>query len=161
MRVKSLFLSWDFLMSLTVTGIVYFILPQRLFLNVEKDMASIAIPVLSIIFAVFFAALAIILSSGDDDFIIFLEEENNYSIIVWTFKFTLSIIFAALIFSIVYYASISFLLAQGEELHSKYCFTVFTFVFCYSLLCSFNACFDAITYSGFRAKFVNLTKRKK
>lgn len=157
MKIRDVFISWDFIAAAILGLSLFLILPSQVSQEFIKDMAGIAISVLSIIFSVFFAALAIIISSGEDEFISFLEETNDFTAIVQTFKFTMVIIFLALIFSISYYGITSFSLAY-KPAQPREAFILFVFLFIYALFCACNASHDAITYSKCRARFIKVRK---
>lgn len=160
MGIKDVFKSWDFIGAVILALILCCILPSNISQSFARDMISIAISVLSIIFAVFFAALAIIITSGEDDFIRLLEENNDYTGIIQTFKYTLAVIFISLVFCIAYYGITSYTLILGTTNQSKYLFTTFSLLFIYALFCAFNASFDAITYSKYRAKYFQIKNTK-
>jgi hypothetical protein len=84
---------------------------------------------LSITFAVFFAALAIIMSGSDNEFVYLLEQEGDYSHILSTMRFTLLVLFAALMLSIGLYAwaAIRF---ESKVIHqTRWFLALFSFLF--------------------------------
>ena len=156
MKIKYILLSWDFIGAALLGIGVFFILPTWVSSSFAKDLYAIGISVLSIVFSVYFAALAIIMSSSDDDFIKFLEEEEQYTTIVSSFEFSLLILFLALIYSLGIYAFSSFWLTNNWSNQEKSWISVFIFLFFYGLFAAFNSTRDAIKYSKFRTKFLNL-----
>lgn len=113
------------------------------------------ISVLSIIFSVYFAALAIIISASDDDFVYFLEAEGHYTAILSTFKFSMFMIFTALIYSIILFAKTAYSLGMNSNYIQHHGWMVlYSFIFSYSLFCVFNSTIDALKYSHYRTKYL-------
>ena len=79
MRIRDVFFSWDFIFSTIIVGILIILLPTYISAQFAQDVYSMAITILSIIFSVFFAALAIIISTSEDDFVRFLEDDGIYT----------------------------------------------------------------------------------
>lgn len=129
------------------------LLPEMLPNDLVKDYYNVGISVLSIVFSVFFAALAVIITASDDEFVTFLEVTGDYSRLVGTFKFTLGLLFAALILSILLYVYTAARIAHKILEQNKLCCTVFSFLFFWSLLAAFLSSYDAIKYSEFRKRF--------
>ncbi len=127
-----------------------------------KDFYGTGIGVLSILFSVFFAALAIIISSSDDDFVAFLEEDASYTRIVNTFRFTLVLLFVALLFSLCLYGYTSIRLHAGFLYQSRWWSLIFEFLFLYALLAGLAASLDSVSYSQHRSRFISIrqTARK-
>jgi len=160
MKIKAIFISWDLILSVMIAVLFYLLLPNLIDIAFAKDLYGIGISVLSIVFSVYFAALAIIISSGDNEFVKFLEEDENlYSELIFTFKFSLIILFIALIYSILLYIQCSFKISQNIKLQSSVFLVIFTFLFFYGLFASLNATFDSIKYAKYRTKFLLLTKK--
>lgn len=154
MKIKDIFFSWDFGLALATAFVLLLILPKTISCSFAKDMSSIAISVLAIVFSVFFAALAIIISSGNDDFIIFIDKEGIFDGLMGTFKSTIGVIFCSLILFLFYYGTMLMLIENQVNLHSKWFFLAFGFLFAYSMFASFNACLDALTFSKYRLEFL-------
>lgn len=162
-KYKAVFLSWDIWISIVVGVITYSILPEYLDVKFTKSFYNTGITVLSIIFSLFFAALAIIMSSSDNDFIQFLEKENHFTELLWTFKFTLIILFISLIYSIGLYTFSEYLIENNTsefEQHRIY-FVTFEILFSYSMLATFLAVLDTIQFSKFRAVFLSQQAEKR
>ena len=70
-RLKALILSWDFGITLLSVFETYLVLPEYINMNFALSFYNVAMTVLSIIFSLFFTAMAIIMSSSDNDFIEF------------------------------------------------------------------------------------------
>lgn len=167
MKISNIILSWDFVISIVLTLVTALILPSYLELEFCKSFYSTGITVLSIIFSIFFAALAIIMASSDNDFIEFLEENGDFTILLDTFKITLIMLFISLIYSIVLYVitdyNLTTLRYENVKQHKTY-FMIFEFLFCYSLLSTGLSVKDTIIFSNFRARYLskkNQTKNDK
>jgi len=164
-KLKQIVISWDFGISLLLTIISSQILASSVSSEFAKDIYGVGISVLSILFSVYFAALALIITSGDDDFVHFLEEEGDYTGIIDTFKFSLLSLFSALVYSILVY---TFTSAQIYQQHlgkpytsqSEVFLWIFIFLFSYGLFAALNSTLDSITYAVFRTKFLRSKQRK-
>ncbi|MBM7855043.1 hypothetical protein JOC37_001426 [Desulfohalotomaculum tongense] len=160
MKLKNIFLCWDFITATAITLILWLLLPSSVAGTFAKDIYGIAIPVLSIVFSVYFAALAIIISSGDNDFISFLEEDGSYTEIINSFKYSLIITLISLVFSILLFGFTSYKLILSILSQNKNLFAVFVFLFSYSLFTVFNSSMDAITYVKYRIKFTEIKRQR-
>lgn len=156
---KSILLSWDFGIAVAIALATAFLLPNPVKNEFVRDVYNVGISVLSIVFSVYFAALAIIISSSDDDFVRFLEQGGHYTIIVQAFEWTLLCLFVSLIYSIVAYILTSAWITDNPTYQTKWLFVGFCFLFSYSLFAAFFATRDSLIYSRFRAKFVNCDKK--
>ena len=163
MKISNIILSWDFVIAIILTLVTALILPSYLELEFCKSFFSIGISVLSIIFSIFFAALAIIMASSDNDFIEFLEENGDFTALLDTFKITLVMLFVSLIYSIILYVItdyyISTLNCQTVNQHKTF-FLIFEFLFCYSLLATGLSVKDTIIFSNFRARYLSQKNKK-
>jgi hypothetical protein len=159
MRISRVFLSWDFALSLLAAVATVFFCPSLISMSMAKDFYSIGVSVLSIVFSVFFAALAIIMSSGDNEFITFLHEDGTYSEIIWSFRFTIIILFVSLLGSLAEYAYVGFRLAHKAEWQSKWFLVIFVGYFTYSLFAVALSVLDAIKYSSVRVRYLNSKKK--
>lgn len=163
MKLSSIILSWDFVTAIVLTLATALILPVDLSIEFCKSFYGIGISVLSIVFSIFFAALAIIMASSDNDFIEFLEEEGDFSALINTFKVTLVMLFISLIYSIVLYVISDFCLSNPENLvktQHKVFFLVFEFLFCYSMIATGLSVKDTIVFSNFRSRFLSMKKKE-
>lgn len=134
----------DFIYASLVAVLCIFLLPSEcLTLNAQSSILGMAISVLSILFAIFFAALGIIISVPSKDFIDFANKKKALTRIIGSFEWTLIALFVALIFSIVIWSYIQ-LAATGCGLKSPgIClFSLFVFLFVYSLLSAFISSID-------------------
>ena len=119
-----------------------------------KDVFSTAISVLSIVFSIYFAALATIASASDDDFIRFLEEDQTYSDVISAFKFTLGLLFVALLMSLAAYVATSYWAQSSGSTQSLWWLAVVCFVAVWSLLATYFSAGDSIQYATARMRFL-------
>ncbi len=167
MRLKDIIISWDTGISLVLSTILFFLLPKDLNINFSISFFNIGITVLSIVFPLFFAALAMIISSSDNDFILFLEEENDFTDLIQTFKFTLyslmiSLIYAISLSVISNYGLLQIECKKNEIIYqNKWFFVIFVFLFTYSFFATILSIKDIIMYSQMRNKFLSKNNSKK
>ena len=149
-------------MALCFSVLLYLILPQKVNTAFVLELYSICLTVLSIIFSIFFAASVIILSSGADDFVIFLEQVEGYSTLIWTFKYTLYVLFLALLYSLVAFgmASYSIKIEKNSD-YPKFLFIIFVFLFLYGLFSTLMSTLDAYRFAHNRMRFLKIKKKKK
>jgi hypothetical protein len=160
-RIKSIFLAPDIWVSLLIALLSWYLSPNKISNEFSRDIYSIGINVLSIVFSVYFAALAIMISSGDDEFIDFLEAEGGYTTLIKNFRFSLFLLLVALVYSIVLYTLTTVWFYNKKIEQSEYFFILFVFVSSYGLLATFAASNDAINYALYRAKFLRIKREKK
>ena len=91
MKLRDVFISLDFIFAIIISIIVYFLFPAFIPTKFAQEVYNIGISILSIVFSVYFASLAIIISSSNDDFVSFLEDGGEYSRIIKIFEFSLQI----------------------------------------------------------------------
>lgn len=157
--LKSIFISWDFIVAIVVAIALYFLLPSLVPAKIVKPIYEVSISVLSVIFSVFFAALAVLITAGDNEFVRFLEEEGLYKKIIFTFKVTLILLFIAMLFSIVSFVTIlPYTETDIKFMYSKEMIVLFSFFTLYALFASINSTMDAIKYAEYRAAYLELTK---
>ena len=160
MKTRDIFLAWDFLGALCVAGLVFVFFAPSVSNTFVKDLYGVGISVLSIVFSVYFAALAIIISSGDNDFVRYLQSRGYYRNIIDAFKLTLIILFLALIYSIVIYSLTSAWLNRNAGEQNVFWFIVFAFCFTYGLFATANSVLNAIKYAEFRVKFLMMKREE-
>ncbi|MEB3308631.1 MAG: hypothetical protein VKJ02_00190 [Snowella sp.] len=158
-RLKRIFLAPDILVSLLIALIVWYISPDKILNEFSRDIYSVGITVLSIVFSVYFAALAIMISSSDDEFVEFLEQDGGYTTLISNFRFALGVLLFALVYSIVLYTVTTVWFYSKKVEQSEYLFILFVFISIYGLLATFAASSDAINYALYRAKFLRLRKK--
>lgn len=163
MKISTIILSWDFVVSIILTLATAIFMPTMLKISFCISFYNIGITVLSIIFSLFFAALAIIMTSSDNDFIEFLEEENDFTALLDTFKITLLMLFISLIYSIVLYVTSDYFAKTNDDQFQqhKIFFLLFEFLFSYSLLSTSLSVKDTIKFSDIRAKYLKSKKQNK
>ena len=154
MNWRSLFLALDFWAACAASVLVRLLLPVYIKSEFAKDIYGVAIGILSILFSVFFAALAIIMASTDDQFVKFMEDAGDYSRLISTMLFTLRSLFVALVVSILLYVHSSFRISAGVEHQRRWLLDSFAFLFTYALFASLAATHDAIRYSQYRIRFL-------
>jgi len=163
MRLSTVILSWDFVVSVILTLTSAIFLPSMLKIGFCISFFNVGITVLSIIFSLFFAALAIIMTSSDNDFIEFLEEENDFTALLDTFKVTLLMLFISLIYSIILFVISDYFAKLNDDQFQqhKIFFLFFEFLFCYSLLSTALSIKDTIRFSEMRGKFLKNRRQNK
>ncbi|GJQ61067.1 MAG: hypothetical protein SCALA702_01200 [Melioribacteraceae bacterium] len=161
MKFKQIVISWDFLLTLLILVITYVFVPEAFANNLMKDVYNMGISVLAIVFSVYFAALAIIISASDNEFIKFLEAEGGlYIALIRTFRYSLILLFVALMLSIFLFIYTSHLISEFIKLQPVFLFLIFLFFFIYGLFASASSTLDAINYAKYRTQFGNLKQNK-
>lgn len=160
MKNSEIIRSWDLILALALTFITFLCTPDYLTLDFCKSFYNIGVTVLSIIFSIFFAALAIILTSSESDFILFIEEEGGtFTALLDSFRFTLSLLFTSLIISICFFVLTDYTIIYSENskgIQHKSFFLIFEFVFLYSLFATGLSVWDTISFSKYRVRFLKL-----
>ncbi|PJJ07292.1 hypothetical protein CLU83_0452 [Flavobacterium sp. 1] len=160
-RIKSLILCWDFGASFLLNLLIFYLLPDYINMKFALSFYNVAMTVLSIIFSLFFTAMAIIMSSSDNDFIEFLEESNTFTELLWSFKITLLSLFISLILSIFLYSITSYWLetfTEGIWLQNKIFISFLGFLFLYGMLATWFCIMDTLKFSMYRS--IYLSKKK-
>ena len=153
--LRSLLLAWDWPIALLVVTIGNFTIPADIAFSFAKDIFAVSISVLSIVFSVFFAALAVLITSGDNEFVWFLQEDGSYSRIIWTFRVTLTLLASSLVASILLYvASLHPASLVPVPTYPRWLLLGFCFLGLYSLLAAVQSSFDTITYAQYRADYL-------
>lgn len=159
LTVKDFICSWDFLLSFMVSIATFVVLYKQLPGMFAQNVYQTGITILSIVFSVFFAAMAIIISSSDNEFIIFLDKEHGaYQLLIQILKASVIIIFLALMYSVIMFLVTSYWLNFNPAYvqHKSYT-TFFAFSFTYSMLCSLKSVLDSLKFASYRVKFLKLT----
>jgi hypothetical protein len=159
MNLRSVVRSWDFMVAGSALAVAAVTSPARIPNNLAKDLYGLGTSMLAILFSVFFAALAIIMSSSDDEFVGFLEEENGYTKIVATFRFTLLVLFVALMYSLFMYVYTSFRIDASAKYQCKWWLLVFGFLSLYGMFAALASSLDSISYARHRSRFISAKKR--
>ncbi len=158
---RSIFASWDIWASF-VAAITFALLTRD---GVQIDLAvkvfEVSISLLAVIFSIFFAALAVLITAGDNEFVRFLEEDGSYRQIIWTFRFTLLLLFFALLLSIGLYGySLIFAPQHHQNSIPGWLMALFVFFALYALFAAVNSSTDAIRYAELRARFLKIIGKK-
>lgn len=132
MRLSRVVFSFDFGVAISVGVAIFVFCPKTISMILARDFYSVGVSVLSIVFSVFFAALAIIMSSGDNEFIRFLNVDGSYTEIIWSFRFTVLTLFISLLAALFEYGYVAFRISQKADWHSKWFLLVFAMCFTYS-----------------------------
>jgi hypothetical protein len=159
MKLKNIFLGWDFLVAVTGASVGGIFVPAWVANSFAKDIYEMGISVLSIVFAVFFTALAVIVSAGDDEFVWFLKQVKLYDRLVTSFRFTLWLLFVALLYAVACFTFTAACLSVEYKLQSKWLFVMFIFLFIYSMFATISSTQDAMSYARFRIEFLEIKKK--
>ena len=158
--LRRIIISWDFWGAVFTALLVLVLAPQKILVVFAKDVLSVSISVLAIIFSVFFAALAVLITAGDNEFVRFLEEDGSYSQIVWTFKVTLILLFTALLASIILYIVVlPYAALSSGYFVPKWLVTIYLFLSSYALFATGISALDAVKYAEFRARFLEIIRK--
>lgn len=156
---KTYVFSYDTIIGIVLSVLCIWFLPSWVSGSLIIGLLEMGIGVLSIIFSIFFAALAFIISASDDEFVGFLEEDGFFTRLINSFKWTVLSLFIALIYSIVIYTIASFGMAESERFEmSEYVLMIFCFLFFYSLIATLLSTNDAIRYSKTRVRYIQIKK---
>lgn len=162
-RLKALIVSWDFMIALLSVIITYFLLPEFVNMKFALSFYNVAMTVLSIIFSLFFTAMAIIMSSSDNDFIEFLEEKNTFTELLWSFKVTLFILFLSLVLSIILYSGTSYWIEKNFNdvwFQNSKLLLMLEFCFLYGMIATWFCIMDTVKFSKYRAIFLKNNNKK-
>lgn len=161
-KIIDIITGWDFIISIITSLLIYIFVPQYMEMKFTLSFYNIGISVLSIVFSVFFAALAIIVSASDNEFIDFMEENGHFTHLIWTFKFTLFLLFISLAYSIILYMFTNYYIETYTEKwyqHSSL-FALFAMLFVYSMLSTVMGVNNSIKFTDFRLKYLKIKKSK-
>jgi phosphoglycerol transferase MdoB-like AlkP superfamily enzyme len=161
MKLGSIVKGWDLWCAVLAAVVMFLLLPRAADTSFAKDLYGVGINVLSVIFAVYFAALAIIMASPDNDFILFMEQTGDFSELVSSLQVTQWTLFVALIVSLLLYGWTADEVSAKVGVQSRRLLVLFGFVFFYALFSAAGAAHDAIQYSRYRTKFLEITKSRK
>jgi len=157
-RVESILVSWDWPLAAVLTVLLASQLPRGLSYQIANGIFEVSISILSIVFSVFFAALAILITSGDNEFVRFLEADGLYQGIVNTFRLTFALLAVALLTAIILFTTS--LVPAGADPSPPFpaqLLIAFGFLGLYSLFAAVSASFDIIKYAQYRAKFLEIS----
>jgi len=160
MKIREVIISWDTFFALIVAVVAFLLLPNQVAGTYAKDAYLVGITVLSTIAPMFFAALAIITSLSDNDFIDFLEEDGTYSALLQDFGYSLSMMLAILVVSILLYFYTQYELLNASYTQPQIVVVFFMFGFSYALFAGFLASNDAIKYLKYRTRYLSIKNKK-
>ncbi len=162
MKINTYILSWDFILSIIITLVTAIFLQFEVKASFTLGIYNIGISVISIIFSLFFASMAILITNQDDDFLLFLEENNDFSEIISGFKFTLVALFTCLMISIIFFFYTSYLISEYTDklIVSTVFLYFFEFFFFYSLFSTLLCVFDTIKFSLVHLEFIKQNNNK-
>lgn len=161
-RLRSLFISPDFLTALIAAVLFFIFWPDPSTVTMAKELFSIAVTVLALVFPLYFAGAAIVIAAGDNQFVAFLEEEGRlFSFILRTFQITLWLLFSALLIAIVLQLTTLPLAAQeasgqGPFEYPRWILVGFGFIGSWALFAAILAANEAFKYAHYRAQFAVL-----
>ncbi len=163
MKLRQLICSIDTGAAVLTTVAVSYFIPKEIRYDFTTSFYNIGISVLSIVFSLFFAALAILMAAPQDEFIDYLEKKKHYTTLLFTYKYTLVCLFISLGYSIIMYAFSDYWVKHHvkDSLHSRWYFLVFVFIFTYSLTATALCIKDAIKFSQYRLEFLKFKKTSK
>ena len=159
--IRYIIISLDFFGSIFIGVLAYQTIPDNVSNTFAKDLYGIGISVLSIIFSVYFAALSIIISSSNDDFVSFLDRDGKYKTLINAFRYSLTVLFVALMYSIAMYTYAALLIEKNITTQIKILLSSFSFAFFYGLFAALTATLDSIKYALTRTKFLEKNKQPK
>jgi hypothetical protein len=151
-------LGWDFFAALAAAAVAWRLLPEWVSNTLAKDLYGLGVTVLSIVFAVFFTALAVIMTAGGDEFVGFLRSLGVYRGIMHTFQFTLVLLFVALITAVCGFAATATAIDTGWASQDRRIVAGFAFLFFYSLFAVIDSTNDAVLWSRYRVEFIEGAK---
>ncbi|MCC6317345.1 MAG: hypothetical protein IT361_06585 [Gemmatimonadaceae bacterium] len=144
----------DVIAALIVLAVLLASLPTFVPVQVAKEFFGVSASVLSIVFSVFTAALAVIISSPDDKFVRWLESEGIYRDILFGFKSTLLALFTALVSSIGAFSWTVFQIEAGVRLQHRSGLLIGSTLLAYALVATLLSTLAAIRHAHARADFL-------
>jgi hypothetical protein len=163
-KVKSIIFSIDLLVAILLTLVVSVCLPKMIEAEFTTSFYSVGISVLSIVFSLFFAALAIIISSSDSKFVDYMENENGevkmYTLLLFTFKATLVMLFVGLSYSILINSYTDYFIKHSKNkiFITKWFFVFFVLLFSYSMLATAMSIKDTFRFTTLRLRYIDFLK---
>lgn len=160
MNARRVIVSWDFGAAVASAVIVAGITPRFIPNATAQDLFRVGTSVLSLLFSIFFAALAVIVSSANEEFLVWLAsgtksgEKGDYEKIVSAYRFSLLALFVALVVALWLFGYTSIRMGNGVHDQHKWFLVAFTFAFFYALFVAIQASFYAVKFSQFRNEFV-------
>lgn len=163
--IRTYVLSPDTGFALAVAFVLAVFGPRAYPTEFAKDAYSTGIAVLSIVFSVFFAAMANIISASDDEFVMYLLERGHYRQIIDAFRVTLFALGVALATSVILYLATSLSISSsassatsGIAAQGAFWFVAFAVLFTYGMGAAFGVAMDAIRWAKARSVFLENRK---
>jgi hypothetical protein len=144
----------DVIGALLVLVVLFATLPTYVPVQLAKEFFGLSASVLSIVFSVFTAALAVIISSPDDKFVRWLESEGIYRDILFGFKFTLLALFTALVASIGAFSWTVLQIEAGVLVQHRSGLLIGASLLTYALVATLLSTLAAIRHAHSRADFL-------
>ena len=160
MTIKNIVKSTDVWIALAASLIIFILMPDRINNGLAKDIYNVGISILSIVFSVFFAALALMVSASDNDFVSFLEEESVYTKLLAGFRYTMTLLLVALLFAVVMYVYSASSAPIDKTTQSRFGFALFSFLGLYGLFAALNAAHECLNFSKHRALYLKMSRKK-
>ncbi len=152
-KIENIVLSWDTFFGMIATIISILCFPDTIKNDFCSSIYGTAIAVLSIIFSIFFASLAVLMSFQDNEFIAFIERPQRiFSRLLQYFKITLGALFVSLVYTIFVYIYSTY--HKDNSLNSKSLFCIFIFLFAYSLFATGLSIIVTLKLTTGRATFI-------
>jgi len=147
--------SWDTAAAGASLLAALFLVPESLDTSFLQALFSVSVGALSIIFAVYFAALTTITASGNDEFISFLDLRGHLRKILAAFRTALLALFLSLLYSLTMFASMAFLVREQAEI-GRWPLVVFSPLASYSLVAAYLVAIDAVKFARERAHYFRM-----
>ncbi len=151
--------SWDLWTAALAAALSSRSLPWTCSIAAAKDIYQTAISVLSIVFAVFFAALAVVITAPSDDFIEFMQQDDGFGRLTWNFRWTLFCLCFALGFAMVLASRAAIRVASREEHELSAFLVTLCFAGVYALCAAAQAAGDCISFAHYRVKYLAMRER--
>jgi len=157
MKLKYIFVSWDFITALFVFLFSFIVLPKEIFAEDAINIYQVGVTILSLIFSIYFASMAFILSSSDDEFVLFLEEKGHFTYLIESFSYTLKVVFIALMFSLSFLIMNFFVMEKiVAPINSRFIVSLFLLIGSYSLFCVIGTTMDSIKFVKYRIEYLKV-----
>ena len=159
MKLKNILISWDAFVAALALVALSAATEGTLKTDFCKDLYGIGISVLSIVFSLYAAALALLMASPDDDFVRFLQKDGSYSELIHSFRFVLVALFLALAISIAWYGSSAYwvsMVGAARAVQSRWWLISFATASIYALTATLCSMLDSINYARHRAEFLEV-----
>ncbi|SRR5258708_2320273 len=166
MKLRRVIVSWDFTGAVASAAVVAAVTPHWILNTAAQDLFRVGTSVLSLLFSIFFAALAVIVSAANEEFLMWLEsdtrsqEKSDYQKIVSAYRLSLVTLFLALIITLWFFGYTTIRIGNGVRHQHNWFLVTFTFFFFYGLFVAVQSSFYAVRFSQFRNEFAILRRRQ-